>query len=436
MTKLQQNLALSTPDAYNPFSGGRAATTPSVGDCSPASSTTIDPFQFELRRRSEKTIVLALADFKMSNARLFHSAGRQSGRCLRAWRVAARRKATIAIPIWNGTMRRLVDMVTGDSSTRKRRVGQPGRRAPGAPAPSFRPSPSSPCRWSRPRWARCWSIASMSSSPAALSITATSARWRSLRSPWPGTWSMACASAAPGRRASARRTSSRPTPSPISRVLDSSNDRDYISLRGGLARPGGIANYGSTCSRGISYSIFAPRQSEPQAREQHQLDAGHPCSSPKFILVRVGRLIADRRFLVDQADRHRRPARPAERAGARLSPGVSRDSSNPNVIRAAPTQCGRCGALHRLRSWCPPARYVRINDQFVNLLPQTVQGIDLAVLYNVPVTGIGKFDMGAQRCAPDQVLARYPAGGCRPCSMRARRGTDQRRHPAHRCAAI
>ena len=34
----------------------------------------------------------------------------------------------------------------------------------------------------------------------------------------------------------------------------------------------------------------------------------------------------------------------------------------------------------------------QINDQFTNLLPQTVQGLDVALLYNVR-TGIGKFDI-------------------------------------------
>lgn len=65
MTAFQRNLALSTPDAYNPFSGGCSAT-PSVGDCSPASQATIDSFSFDLVRRDKTT--LALGDFKLSKA--------------------------------------------------------------------------------------------------------------------------------------------------------------------------------------------------------------------------------------------------------------------------------------------------------------------------------------------------------------------------------
>lgn len=68
MTALQRQLALSTPDAYNPFSGGCIDST-SVGDCSPSSQAAIDAITFEMRRFSRTT--LALADFKMSRNDLF-----------------------------------------------------------------------------------------------------------------------------------------------------------------------------------------------------------------------------------------------------------------------------------------------------------------------------------------------------------------------------
>lgn len=68
MTALQQQLALSTPDAYNPFSGGCIDTT-SYGDCSPSSSAATDAILMDLVRESRTT--LALADFKMSRPDLF-----------------------------------------------------------------------------------------------------------------------------------------------------------------------------------------------------------------------------------------------------------------------------------------------------------------------------------------------------------------------------
>jgi iron complex outermembrane receptor protein len=68
MTKLQQQLALSTPDAYNPFSGGCVAT-PTFGDCSPSSQAAIDGIVFELVRKSRTT--LTMADFRMNRGDLF-----------------------------------------------------------------------------------------------------------------------------------------------------------------------------------------------------------------------------------------------------------------------------------------------------------------------------------------------------------------------------
>lgn len=65
---LQQSLALSTPDAYNPFNGGCSAT-PSFGDCTPSSAVAIDAIGFQLDRRSKTT--LAMADFRASRSKLF-----------------------------------------------------------------------------------------------------------------------------------------------------------------------------------------------------------------------------------------------------------------------------------------------------------------------------------------------------------------------------
>lgn len=66
---LQQSLALSTPDAYNPFNGGCVAT-PSYGDCTPSSQAALDAIGFQLQRRSRTS--LAMADFRASRADLFH----------------------------------------------------------------------------------------------------------------------------------------------------------------------------------------------------------------------------------------------------------------------------------------------------------------------------------------------------------------------------
>src|SRR5690606_19167156 len=63
-TLLQQNLALSTPDAYNPFSGGDPVNPATGGDASPSSQAALDAIRVNSVRRGRTT--LALWDFKVS----------------------------------------------------------------------------------------------------------------------------------------------------------------------------------------------------------------------------------------------------------------------------------------------------------------------------------------------------------------------------------
>ncbi|MGA0605893.1 TonB-dependent receptor plug domain-containing protein [Phenylobacterium sp. VNQ135] len=75
-TLLQQQLALSTPDAYNPFNGGDPAN-PSIGDATPSSQAAIDAISIRTKRIS--TSSLSLADFKVSKADLFALPGGDLG---------------------------------------------------------------------------------------------------------------------------------------------------------------------------------------------------------------------------------------------------------------------------------------------------------------------------------------------------------------------
>lgn len=67
-TKFQQALALSTPDAYNPFNGGNQ-TNYSLGDGTPNSAATINSFLVGVHRIGKTS--LATWDFKVSNSDLF-----------------------------------------------------------------------------------------------------------------------------------------------------------------------------------------------------------------------------------------------------------------------------------------------------------------------------------------------------------------------------
>ncbi|MEN5231306.1 TonB-dependent receptor domain-containing protein [Brevundimonas naejangsanensis] len=68
-TLLQQNLALSTPDAYNPFSGGDPVNPATGGDASPSSQAALDAIRVNSVRRGRTT--LALWDFKVSRPDVF-----------------------------------------------------------------------------------------------------------------------------------------------------------------------------------------------------------------------------------------------------------------------------------------------------------------------------------------------------------------------------
>ena len=75
-TALQRQMALATPDAYNPFNGG-SLDNPSIGDGRPSSQAAIDAIRIKTTRKS--TSSLALADFKVSKVDLFQVAAGDVG---------------------------------------------------------------------------------------------------------------------------------------------------------------------------------------------------------------------------------------------------------------------------------------------------------------------------------------------------------------------
>lgn len=75
-TILQQQLALSTPDAYNPFNGGNIADTDGR-DTTPSSAAAINPFRIKGTRQDTSTLMLA--DFKVSRPDLFELPGGSVG---------------------------------------------------------------------------------------------------------------------------------------------------------------------------------------------------------------------------------------------------------------------------------------------------------------------------------------------------------------------
>lgn len=76
LTLLQQQINLTTPDAYNPFNGG-CLDDPGEGDCTPNPASSIDPFRIDVFRKGGTS--LALADFKVSRSDLLELPGGDLG---------------------------------------------------------------------------------------------------------------------------------------------------------------------------------------------------------------------------------------------------------------------------------------------------------------------------------------------------------------------
>ena len=377
MTALQQSLALSTPDAYNPFSGGCSAT-PSVGDCSPSSAAAIDAISFNLKRRSKTT--LTLGDFKLSKPDLFHLPGGNLGFAVG---VEGRRETQRddrddnlngAVPF--------VDAVTGAVSLSNVAAVSPTPSTNGARTvfsafgelaiPVVSPDMNIPLvRRIDVQLAGRYEHYSDFGSVAKPKIAAA--------------WDLFDGVRLRGSYSKGFRAPNLEQTKTVQYSRLGSNT-DYYRCEADL-RSGAIANF-TACARGISYSIFVSGNENLKPEDSTNYTAGIVLQ-PKFLPSRYGRLTLTGDFwsinqvgIVGQFGPQ----------NALVLDYLLRlqGSSNPNVIRAAPTADD--GPAFVGTNLPVAGQVTQINDQFVNLLPQTVQGVDLALLYNVR-TGIGKFDL-------------------------------------------
>ncbi|MBM3927285.1 MAG: TonB-dependent receptor, partial [Sphingomonadales bacterium] len=376
MTRLQQALSLSTPDAYNPFSGGCAAT-PSLGDCTPSSQATIDSFTFDLVRRSKTT--LALADFKLSRADLIALPGGNLGIAVG---IEGRREtqADIRDDNLNGTIP-FVDAVTGDRSLSNVAAVSPtpttrGRRTVFSAfaelaVPVVSPSMNIPLvrridlqiagrfehysdfgSVAKPKIAGAWDLTD-------------GFRIR-------GSWSQ-------GFRA--------PNLEQTNTVQYSrlGSNTDFYRCEADL-RARRIANFGA-CGRATAYSIFIAGNPDLKPEESTNWSAG-VVVQPDFQNPSLGKLTLTADYWSIRQEGIVGQFGPQN---ALVLDYLLRlqGSSNPNVIRAAPTADDT--PVFTGTGLATAGVVTQINDRFTNLLPQTVEGLDLGLLYNVR-TGIGKFD--------------------------------------------
>jgi iron complex outermembrane recepter protein len=377
MTKLQQSLALSTPDAYNPFNGGCAAT-PSLGDCHPSSQAAIDAISFDLKRRSKTT--LALADFKLSRADLLHLPGGDLGIALG---VEGRRETQRddRDPNLNGTIQ-FVDAVTGDRSLSN--------------VAAVSPTPSTQGR--RTVFSAFGELAVPVISPEMnvplvrrvdLQLAARYEHYSDFGSVFKpkiaGAWDLIDGIRLRGSYSKGFRAPNLEQTKTVQYSRLGSNT-DFYRCEADV-RSGAIANFGA-CGRGVSYSIFISGNPDLKPENSTNWTAG-VVLEPKFVSGSAGHLTLTADFwsinqvgIVGQFGPQ----------NALVLDYLLRlqGSSNPNVIRAAPTADDT--PTFAGTGLAPAGAVTQINDQFTNLLPQTVQGVDLALLYNVR-TSFGKFDL-------------------------------------------
>ncbi len=375
---LQQSLALATPDAYNPFNGG-CIDTLSFGDCTPSSQVAIDAITFDLKRRSKTT--LTMGDFRASRPDLFKLPGGEVGM---AFGVEVRRETQrddrdSAV---DGSQP-FVDMVTGavtisDAAAVSDNPDTYGKRTVAAAyaelaVPLVSEEMGVPLmRRFDVQLAGRYEHYSDFGSVARPKVAAAWDVFDGLR--LRGSFSQ-------GFRA--------PNLEQVNAVEYArlATSQDFLRCEVDL-RAGRIANF-NACGNNVGYSrrVSGNPDLKPEKSTNYNLGA---VFEPSFLSDSIGRVT----FTVDYWSIRQKgivgilgnDTAVALDYLARLN-----GSSNPNVIRDAANADDI--AAFAGTGITPVGRIVTVRDQFINLQPQTVRGLDFGLYWQSPKTGIGKFDL-------------------------------------------
>lgn len=380
MTALQQQLSLSTPEAYNPFSGGCIDTT-SYGDCSPSSQSAIDAITFDMRRFSRTT--LALADFKMSRPDLFELPGGPVGV---AFGAEYRRETQFDDRDENvdGTFT-FVDMVTGETNLSNVSAVSPNpdtrghRTVAGAflefAVPLVSPEMNVPLVYSLDmqiagRYEEYSDFGSVAKPKVAVA------------------WDIIDGLRVRGSYSEGFRAPN----------LEQVNATQYARLAGGDdyyqceadIRSGAITDM-TQCSRGASASLLVAGNPELEPEESTNQSYG-VVFQPRFLPEGLG----DFTFTVDRWKIEQEKIVGLLGAQAALALDYlnrMEGGANPNVVRAAPNADDIL--LFDGSGLTPVGEVISINDRFINLLPQTVEGIDFGLSWSKRRTAWGSFTFRA-----------------------------------------
>lgn len=377
MTALQKQLALSTPDAYNPFSGGCVGT-PSYGDCSPSSQAAIDAIVFDMRRVSRTT--LSMVDFKLSRGDLFNVPGGQVGM---AFGIEARRETQSDDRDENvdGTYT-FTDMVTGEKNPSNVSAVSPNPDTKGSrnvfstyvefAVPVVSPEMNIPLvrrldmqlagRYehysdfgsvAKPKVAAAWDV-----------IDGVRVR---------GSYSQ-------GFRAPNLEQTNATEYGRLATAVD------YVRCEADL-RSGKIKNF-AECSRPISSASLLVEGNPDLEPEESTNTSYGLVLQPHFIPSRFGTFTFTMdRWRIEQEKIVGLLGAPTAMALDYLY--RMQGQTNPLVNRRAPT--AEDILLFEGAGLAPAGEVISINDRFINLQPQTVAGLDLAMNWSLRRTRYGSF---------------------------------------------
>jgi iron complex outermembrane receptor protein len=374
--KLAAQLALSTPDAYNPFNGG-CLDGEGGRDCTPSSKAATDAIRFRLKRHS--TTTLTLADFKVSKPDLLTiwsgPVGVAAGVEFRHETQQDRRdpmldgRTPFTDPVTGATSNSNVTGVNDTPSTKGSRdvmsafaelalplvspeMNIPLVRAIDVQLAGRFENYSDFGSVAKPKIAFAWDL-----------VDGVRVR---------GSWQQ-------GFRAPNLETTN---PFSYSRT---NTVTDYYRCEADL-RAGRIATFGA-CNRGVGIRFTTAGNPDLKAEESESYSVGLVLQ-PRFIPERFGEFtITVDRWQIEQDGI----------VGTLGSTNIAvqdylermTGSSNANVIRAAPNADDV--ALFAGTGLAPVGQITEIRDQFKNLQPQTVSGVDIGLNWLLRTEDYGRF---------------------------------------------
>ncbi len=376
-TLLQRQLALSTPDAYNPFTGG-CVDTPTFGDCSPSSAAAIDGIVFDLVRKSRTT--LAMGDIRLTRPDLFEmpagSVGVAFGAEGRRETQEDNRDANL-----DGTIT-FVDSVTGATSLTNVAAVSPNPDTDGS-----RTVASAYTEFAFPFVSEDMAVPLVRRLDMQLAGRYEHySDFGSVAKPKVAlAWDLVDGIRLRGSYSEGFRAPN----------LEQTNATQYARLAGGIdhirceadLRAGRITSFNACGQNTANVSLLVAGNPDLEPEESTNTSFGLVLQSA-FIREEFG----DFTFTLDRWRIEQEQI--VGLLGAQTAITLDylnriEGGSNPLVVRAAPTQ--EDVALFAGTGLTPVGAVVSINDGFINFLPQTVEGYDVGMEWSLPGTDYGNF---------------------------------------------